>query len=136
VRDELAAFIVHKKNGWGVQKEQVRCACCLPHATCDSRRQVWFANGNISGQFTKMPAFEGLSSPALAPLHKSTSCALHSASVQMTMTMTMMRAMMISQKCYGLVCSFNACPTSVNMLLSHAWAVTTALPISTSMPGD
>jgi hypothetical protein len=23
VRDELAAFIVHKKNGWGIQKEQV-----------------------------------------------------------------------------------------------------------------
>jgi hypothetical protein len=24
--------------------------------------KVWFANGNISGQFTKVPAFEGLSS--------------------------------------------------------------------------
>jgi hypothetical protein len=23
VRNELAAFIVHKKNGWGIQKEQV-----------------------------------------------------------------------------------------------------------------
>jgi hypothetical protein len=29
VRDELAAFIVLKKNGWGVQKEQVRCARCV-----------------------------------------------------------------------------------------------------------
>ena len=59
VRDELAAFIVLKKNGWGIQKEQVPSLHYSFHDACDARLQVWFATGNISGQFSKMPAFEG-----------------------------------------------------------------------------
>jgi hypothetical protein len=97
VRDELAAFIVLKKNGWGVQKEQVRCARCVASRACVAcelrRRQVWFASGNISGQFSKQPAFEGHSSqqqqPVLFLFDKPTPSAPHSISLQMT-TMTMM----------------------------------------------
>ena len=59
MRDELAAFIVLKKNGWGIQKEQVPSMHYSFHDACDARLQVWFATGNISGQFSKMPAFEG-----------------------------------------------------------------------------
>jgi hypothetical protein len=35
VRDELAAFIVLKKNGWGIQKEQVLSVHCSFHDARD-----------------------------------------------------------------------------------------------------
>ena len=74
-----------------------RCAARVASRACVAcelwRRQVWFASGNVSGQFSKQPAFEGHSSqqqqPVLFLFDKSTPSAPHSILLQMT-TMTMM----------------------------------------------
>jgi len=100
------------------------------------RRQVWFASGNISGQFSKQPAFEGHSSqqqqPVLFLFDKPTPSAPHSISLQMTtvtmMAMTATMTMMTSRgrwlrvqhvsvnplvACTGGCCSKSMCDESV-----------------------
>jgi hypothetical protein len=59
---------------------------------------VWFASGNISGQFSKMSAFEGRHlSPFLLSPGNPTPCAFHPASAQMmTKTTRTAKATMMS----------------------------------------
>jgi hypothetical protein len=69
------------------------------YIVCDTSFQVWFASGNISGQFSKMSAFEGqyLSIPFLLLPGNPTTYALHPPSAQMmTKTTRTAKATMMS----------------------------------------
>jgi hypothetical protein len=100
---------------------------------CDTSVQVWFASGNISGQFSKISAFEGqyLSIPFLLLPGNPTAYVFHPAFAQMMTktTRTAKTTMMSSGIVAAALMRVSKCDAHVQGLLSPPIHPHTCIPI-------